>query len=231
MSADFPPLPPLPPSINVALPAPKYNATPELRAQRSHRDSQAAQDVQDEQPPPLPPALKADNGTPPRKLDLSFSGWMEDSAARAELDRDAWAELDDRTNYRTRVAADLQRAIDAAHRIAAGPSPLSWTTAFLSTFTQRGKQELASNLSARFVRLEGLAGALRNALQQSDANGRGALHRYAENPQRDEEALRVDWTALQINRLRDEAERFLRAIDDEILSLQSDLSELSERLR
>jgi len=227
MSADFPPLPPLPPSIHVALPAPKYDASPALSAQRTRRESQAMQDVQ---PPPLPPALRTDNGTQ-RTRDLSFSEWMQGSAPRAELDRDAWAELGDATSYRTRVAADLQRAIDAAHRIAAGPSPLSWTAAFLSTFTQKGKRELASTLSVRFARLEGLAGELRHSLQRSDPSRRGALQRDTENPQSDEEAPQGDWPVSQIDRLRDEAERFLRAIDAELLSLESELSALSERLR
>lgn len=122
MSADFPPLPPLPPCIVVALPAVKCNATPQLRAQRPRRKSQSVQDVQ---PPPLPPTMLTDNGTPPtRDLSLSLRGW-----------------------------------------------------------------------------------------------------------QRDVDVLQVDWRVSQVYRLRGEAESFLRAIDAEIVSLESELSELQERLR
>ncbi|WP_442808727.1 hypothetical protein [Trinickia soli] len=143
--------------------------------------------------------------------------------------RPATDPLDDIVAHHTKVAAGLQRAINTANRIASGPSPISWGTALLSTFTQKGKRRVANALSARYAELKGLAGEMEQLLQQSESNKLGAapqdkLRSY-------EKAIRADWAAFQTQRVRPQAQRLLSAIQAELSSLQSELAKLSKQLR
>ena len=154
---------------------------------------------------------------------------MPQAPLRKKPSRPATDPLDDIAAHHTKVASGLQRAINAANRIASGPSPVSWSTAVLSTFTQKGKRRLANALSTRYAELKGLAGEMEQLLQQSEINKLGAapqdkLRNY-------EKAIRADWAAFQTQRLRPQAQRLLSAIQAQLSSLQSELAKLSKQLR
>lgn len=154
---------------------------------------------------------------------------MPQARLRKKPSRPAPDPLDDIAAHHTKVAAGLQRAINAANRIASGPSPVSWGTAVLSTFTQKGKRRLANALSARYAELKGLAGEMEQLLQESEINKLGAapqdkLRNY-------EKAMRADWAAFQTQRVRPQAQRLLGAMQAELSSLQSELAKLSKQLR
>lgn len=154
---------------------------------------------------------------------------MPQAPLRKKPSRPAPDPLDDIAAHQTKVAAGLQRTINAANRIASGPSPVSWGTAVLSTFTQKGKRRLANALSARYAELKGLAGEMEQLLQESEINKLGAVPQ--DKLRNYEKAIRADWAAFQTQRLRPQAQRLLSAMQDELSSLQSELARLSKQLR